>query len=333
MNIRKMEPVDYPILEDFLYHAIFVSDGEEVPDRGVIYEPGVCKYIESFGQKDDFGVVAEVDGKIAAMAWVRIIGAYGYIDDATPELAISVLPEHRNLGIGAKLMMGLFDLLTEAGYRQTSLAVQKENPAVNFYQRLGYEVVNENSEEFIMVKTLQSSWRIECGNAKDVEDLERLYDALNDHLAEGFNWAGWKKGVYPTKEEAETGIEEETLFVLRMDDQIAGSVILNHIQEEAYSEAEWQVEAKGHQVMVLRVLVTHPDFMNQGVSRRLLTFAKEHALSQGCKSLRLDVAIQNKPAIVLYEKCGFVHIGTVDLGLPYDHLKWFRLYEFVLGGK
>jgi ribosomal protein S18 acetylase RimI-like enzyme len=32
--------------------------------------------------------------------------------------------------------------------------VQKENPAVRFYQRLGYENVSESKEEFIMVKGL-----------------------------------------------------------------------------------------------------------------------------------------------------------------------------------
>jgi len=35
-----------------------------------------------------------------------------------------------------------------------SLAVQKENSAVNFYLRLGYEIVSENDEEFVMIKKL-----------------------------------------------------------------------------------------------------------------------------------------------------------------------------------
>jgi ribosomal protein S18 acetylase RimI-like enzyme len=70
-------------------------------------------------------------------AWTRIIQAYGHIDDETPELAISVLPEYRGRGIGAMLMTRLFELLRERGYKRTSLSVQQENTAVKFYRKLG----------------------------------------------------------------------------------------------------------------------------------------------------------------------------------------------------
>jgi ribosomal protein S18 acetylase RimI-like enzyme len=98
--------------------------------------------------------VAEADGQVIGAAWERIIPAYGYIDDDTPELAISVLPKHRGKAIGTALMIRLLELLREHGYRRTSLAVQKENAAVWFYQRLGYITVRESDEEYIMVKDL-----------------------------------------------------------------------------------------------------------------------------------------------------------------------------------
>jgi ribosomal protein S18 acetylase RimI-like enzyme len=79
------------------------------------------------------------ENKIVGAAWTRVIPAFGHIDDETPELAISVLPEYRNKGIGTKLLKGLFERLAEQGYRQTSLSVQKENPAFHLYQRMGYK--------------------------------------------------------------------------------------------------------------------------------------------------------------------------------------------------
>jgi len=42
------------------------------------------------------------------------------------------LPKHRGEGIGSKLMENLFDLLREREYQQTSLSVQKDNPAQCF---------------------------------------------------------------------------------------------------------------------------------------------------------------------------------------------------------
>ena len=114
-------------------------------------------YIENFGKAHDYGVLAEVSGQAVGAAWTRIIPAYGHIDEETPELAISVLPAYRNRGIGRALMQALFAGLAERGYKQTSLAVQKENPAVNFYLRLGYEIIGEKPEEFIMRKQLDAS--------------------------------------------------------------------------------------------------------------------------------------------------------------------------------
>lgn len=70
--------------------------------------------------------------------------------------------------------------------------------------------------------------------------------------------------------------------------------------------------------------------MGQGVARQLMAFAKEYAVSLFMRAIRLDVSINNTPAIKLYEQWGYKYIGTVDLGLPYEHLKWFRLYEIII---
>ena len=157
MNNLKIRPIannEYPVLEDFIYHAIFLPAGIAPLPREIIFAPEIFVYIKDFGKKDDCCVVAEQNNQIIGAAWTRIIHAYGHIDDQTPELAISVLPNWRGQGIGNKLMHSLFDLLRERGYLQTSLAVQKENPAVRFYLRLGYTVLEEKMEEYLMVKEL-----------------------------------------------------------------------------------------------------------------------------------------------------------------------------------
>jgi len=51
-------------------------------------------------------------------------------------------------------MEKLFEFLSERGYKQASLAIQKGNPAVDFYLRLGYKIIKEKSEEYLMVKKL-----------------------------------------------------------------------------------------------------------------------------------------------------------------------------------
>ena len=171
---------------------------------------------------------------------------------------------------------------------------------------------------------------IEKGTPDNYNELEVLYDSLNDYLSETVNYPGWIKGIYPVRETAEVGIKEGALFVLKIKGVIAGSIILNHTPEEAYKGVRWNIEVDDREVLVVRTLVTHPQFMHKGVALHLMEFAKKHAESLAVKAIRLDVSINNTPAIKLYERSGYKYIETVDLRLPYEHLKWFRLYELVL---
>jgi len=160
IKIREILKSEYPVLDDFLYHAIFIPPGETYPPYEIIFDPEIYIYVKDFGKPTDCCFVAEnEDGKIVGAAWTRIIPAYGHLDENTPELAISILPEYRGLDIGTKLMMNLFNELRNREYKRTSLSVQQNNPAVRFYKRLGYEITDEKldhagHEDYIMVKEL-----------------------------------------------------------------------------------------------------------------------------------------------------------------------------------
>lgn len=150
-QIREIRKNEYPILSDFLYEAIFIPEGMDKPPKSIIEQPELQVYIEDFGMADDWCLVAEVKEKIVGAVWVRIMNDYGHVDDETPSLAISLYEEYRHLGIGTALMKGMLELLKSKGYQQTSLSVQKANYAVGMYRKVGYEVIDENDEEYIMV--------------------------------------------------------------------------------------------------------------------------------------------------------------------------------------
>lgn len=154
-QIREIKENEYPILSDFLYEAIFIPEGIEKPPKSIIEQPELQIYIADFGKPDDSCFVAEVKGKIVGAVWVRIMNDYGHIDDETPSFAISLYKEYRHLGIGTALMRAMLQLLKEKGYRKASLSVQKANYAVHMYRKVGFEVVDENEEEYIMICQLQ----------------------------------------------------------------------------------------------------------------------------------------------------------------------------------
>lgn len=154
-KIREIEESEYPILADFLYEAIFIPEHMDKPDKSIIEQPELQVYIADFGKEDDWCLVAEAEDKIVGSVWARIMNDYGHIDDETPSLAISLYEDYRNLGIGTGLMKAMLKLLKDKGYKQTSLSVQKANYAVNMYRKVGFNVIDENEDEFLMICRLE----------------------------------------------------------------------------------------------------------------------------------------------------------------------------------
>lgn len=156
IKIRKITEAEYPLLADFLYEAIFIPQGVEPPPKSIINNDELQVYIRDFGKSPhDRCLVAETNGKVVGAVWVRIMEDYGHIDDETPSFAISLYKEYRGRGIGTELMEKMLDILRENGYKRASLAVQKENYAVKMYKKVGFEVVGENEEEYIMACDLR----------------------------------------------------------------------------------------------------------------------------------------------------------------------------------
>ena len=83
---------------------------------------------------------------------------------------------------------------------------------------------------------------IESGNSADIDELEKLYDDLNDYLSATTNYPGWIKGIYPVRKNAVTGIQNNNLFIVRHEDKFVGSIILDHQPEEAYHGVKWKLD-------------------------------------------------------------------------------------------
>lgn len=153
--LRKLRENEAEILQDFLYEAIFIPDGVAPPPKEIVKQPELKLYYDDFGSgKADNAIVAEAGGKIVGAVWSRIMNDYGHVDDDTPSLAIALYKEYRGQGLGTKLMREILDILRVQGYKKVSLAVQKANYAVRMYDKVGFEIVDENDEEFIMACNL-----------------------------------------------------------------------------------------------------------------------------------------------------------------------------------
>ena len=150
--IREIRSEEIPLLNDFLYEAIFIPEGVPLPPRSIIENEDLQVYVRDFGKKaDDRCLVAEVEGKVIGAVWTRVMNDYGHIADGIPSLAISIYKDYRHKGIGTDLLRKMLQLLKRDGYPQVSLSVQKANYAFRMYLKAGFEVLKETDEEYLMV--------------------------------------------------------------------------------------------------------------------------------------------------------------------------------------
>ncbi|HKY47714.1 MAG TPA: GNAT family acetyltransferase [Acidimicrobiia bacterium] len=84
--------------------------------------------------RDGLFLVAEMDESVVGTLMAGYDGHRGSIN------YVGVLPAHRRIGIGRKLMSAAEELLLKRGCPKINLQVRIENlEAVEFYRRLGYE--------------------------------------------------------------------------------------------------------------------------------------------------------------------------------------------------
>jgi GNAT superfamily N-acetyltransferase len=149
--IRPLCADEYQLLWDFLYDALFVPDGCESFPRSILQEPSISHYAAGFGTlPGDVGVVADIGGRVVGAAWLRRLcgnpKGFGYLDDDTPELSVSVRSEYRNQGVGTALIKALL-----SDCSRVSLSVQKANAALHLYGRCGFKVERVRETDCVML--------------------------------------------------------------------------------------------------------------------------------------------------------------------------------------
>jgi ribosomal protein S18 acetylase RimI-like enzyme len=136
IGIRPAMANDVEFLWVMLTYAASMTPVGEASVAAAQADPFLQSYVEGWGRPGDVGVVAAtLDGSPLGAAWVR--RGLKLAEPDVPELATAVVPEARNCGIGT-LMMNELIRLTTTSFRGIILSVRKTNPAVRFYERMGF---------------------------------------------------------------------------------------------------------------------------------------------------------------------------------------------------
>jgi len=138
--IRAAGPQDVRFLRDMLRHAYYwrMSESGDLP---------VARYVLNWGRPGDEGLVALDDANPVGAAWYRLFprdeAGFGFVDEATPELTIAVVPARRGQGLGKELLEALLERARREGYEQISLSVEPDSRQAEFYQRFGFEPLRD----------------------------------------------------------------------------------------------------------------------------------------------------------------------------------------------
>jgi len=145
-HLRPLTAGDEPFLWTALYHALYVPPGADPLPEDVVSHPDLARYVAGWMRRPgDLGFIAESGGEPVGAAWVRrwrgSDRGYGFVDEATPELSMAVVPGHRGRGIGSSLLRRLLSAAS-AHSDAVSLSVSAENPARRLYERFGFVPVD-----------------------------------------------------------------------------------------------------------------------------------------------------------------------------------------------
>ena len=153
--IRQAGPQDVPFLRDMLRHAYYWRVST-LTESG---EPPLQRYVERWGRPGDTALIAIQDFQPVGAAWYRLFKednpGYGFVDEATPELSIAIVPSRRGGGLGSELLDALVERARVEGHEAISLSVEKNSPAVGLYERHGFTRLREDDGALTMLADLR----------------------------------------------------------------------------------------------------------------------------------------------------------------------------------
>ncbi len=131
---------------------------------------------------------------------------------------------------------------------------------------------------------------------------------------------------YPNKDAFINDINRNELYVLEIDAQVGGCIVISTHMDEEYMPINWLTENKNN--IYIHRLAVHPKHQGLGYAQQLMTFAKQFAIDNKFSSIRLDTFSHNKRNQKFYELRGYKRLG--DIYFPKQSKAPFHCYELVL---
>ena len=161
-------------------------------------------------------------------------------------------------------------------------------------------------------------------SVKILELYNNIIDTANDEFDPKWNDEYINLGFI------EDSILKEELYVYKVDERIISSVVVNNDFGKRYNDANWIVDAKPDEIVVIHTFAVNPSCRGRGISKEIFNIIKEQSLKKHKKTIRVDVINGNNGAEIVFKHLGFKHVDTVEEFYDAVGLETFHLYEHVL---
>jgi GNAT superfamily N-acetyltransferase len=153
-----------------------------MPPAGIVYRPktdadrSFLSYVYATTRADEMAIVQWTPGQKAAFLEMQFNAQWSHYEKHFPDAAflviewdgtpigriyidrgpdeicivdIALIPEARGTGLGTRLLQEILDEGQAAGKR-VAIHVERFNPALRLYQRLGFDAIEENGVYYLM---------------------------------------------------------------------------------------------------------------------------------------------------------------------------------------
>src|SRR5262249_11893384 len=128
VQLRPGSTTDLDFLKEMLFEAFFWDTSTRRPAFDWFRDsPEFSKLLAGWGRQGDRAIIAEESGTRIGAAWFRLwtpdLHSYGFVDAATPEVAMAVRQDYRSKGLGRRLLDALVQTARADGLAALSLSV------------------------------------------------------------------------------------------------------------------------------------------------------------------------------------------------------------------
>jgi ribosomal protein S18 acetylase RimI-like enzyme len=148
---------------------------------------------------------------------------------------------------------------------------------------------------------------IRLAKERDLKRVVSITNACAVHMISKkiFQW----DENYPNIEIFKDDVKNKSLFVIEDNELIMGCICISLQIDDVYKDVKWLTPNSNN--VYLHRLAIHPNFQGQGLALKLMEYAEDFTIKNGCISIRLDTFSGNPKNNKFYTLQGYTILEKI----------------------